>query len=317
MLTYTMDVEQRSIWLRTTPGETALTQPFWCSEAGLFYARDKFATSRSYKNSYLIFYTIAGEGYLRHGEREYRLTPGTCLLLDCRTPQSYGTAEGPAADSSRHLPQRGGASHRRVWHHYWIHADGPGVAALEPVINANGRPEPVAVPDTIREQFDSVLLHLSDENVRSALLLSLSVHHILTRMARSALLADNKAGDNRALMEMAAEYIRDHYDKPVSIDELLTVVPVSRSYFLRLFRQYIGTTPHNYLLRFRITQAKELLEMTDLPVAQIAERVGFGNECNFSTQFKANAGVTPAVYRKNSITARGRDSAAAPPARSL
>ena len=50
---------------------------------------------------------------------------------------------------------------------------------------------------------------------------------------------------------------------------------MSKSYFLRLFRRYMGTTPYNYLVNFRITQAKELLVLTDHSVSEIAQEVGF------------------------------------------
>ena len=62
MLTYTMDVEPRSTWLRTTPGDFARTLPFCVTEAGEFFANSRFATSRSHKASHLLFYTVSGEG---------------------------------------------------------------------------------------------------------------------------------------------------------------------------------------------------------------------------------------------------------------
>ena len=55
MLTYNMDVEERSTWLRATPGAAALAQPFYCTEAGNFYGRAHFATARTDKESYLLF----------------------------------------------------------------------------------------------------------------------------------------------------------------------------------------------------------------------------------------------------------------------
>ena len=56
---------------------------------------------------------------------------------------------------------------------------------------------------------------------------------------------------------------------------------MSKSYFLRLFRRYMGTTPYNYLVNFRITQAKELLVLTDHSVSEIAQEVGFGMPATF------------------------------------
>ena len=51
MLTYNMDVEERSVWLRATPNNAVLAQPFYATEAGLFYGRSHFATARTDKES--------------------------------------------------------------------------------------------------------------------------------------------------------------------------------------------------------------------------------------------------------------------------
>ena len=69
-------------------------------------------------------------------------------------------------------------------------------------------------------------------------------------MARQ-LLAGDESRSNRTLIEQAAEYIRQHYAEPLSLDSLLAQTPVSKSWFLRLFRQYMGTTPYNFLLYTR------------------------------------------------------------------
>ena len=74
---------------------------------------------------------------------------------------------------------------------------------------------------------------------------------------------------------------------------------MSKSYFLRLFRRYMGTTPYNYLVNFRITQAKELLVITDHSVSEIAQKVGFGDASNFSTRFAKATGQSPLQYRKS------------------
>ena len=100
---------------------------------------------------------------------------------------------------------------------------------------------------------------------------------------------------------LAAEYIREHYAEDVHIGTLLGITHVSRSYFLRLFRQYMGTTPYNFLLLTRITRAKEMLETTDLPVAEIAYEVGFQGDANFSSRFLAITGVTPGQYRRQAL----------------
>lgn len=88
MLTYNMDVEERSTWLRATPGAAALAQPFYCTEAGNFYGRAHFATARTDKESYLLFYTLSGSGLIEQNDQRVELPAGSALLLNCRTPKA-------------------------------------------------------------------------------------------------------------------------------------------------------------------------------------------------------------------------------------
>lgn len=101
MLTCNMDVEERSVWLRATPGAAAMAQPFYCTEAGNFYGRAHFATARTDKDSYILFYTLSGSGLIEQNDQRIELPAGSALLLNCRTPQSYCTAPG-----------------QDHWHHY-------------------------------------------------------------------------------------------------------------------------------------------------------------------------------------------------------
>ena len=124
-------------------------------------------------------------------------------------------------------------------------------------------------------------------------------------MARQ-LLAGDESRSNRTLIEHAAEFIRQHYAEPLSLDRLLAQTPVSKSWFLRLFRQYMGTTPYNFLLSTRITRAKELLVLTDFSISEIAHQ-SLGDESNFSTRFAAMVGQSPpAIPQKCDEARRGR-----------
>ena len=64
MLTYNMDVTPESVWKRTTPSEAELAQPYYCTEAGVFYAQQHFSTARTDKESYILFYTLRGAGLI-------------------------------------------------------------------------------------------------------------------------------------------------------------------------------------------------------------------------------------------------------------
>lgn len=293
MLKYTLDIEPSSLWLRTTPTEFALAQPYYVSEAGVFYARSGFNTQRSFKDSWWIVYTFSGKGILHAGHESVELGEGTALLLNCRQLHSYRTDEG-----CKH------------WHHYWVHASGAGIAAMEPVLCPNGHLHPVAVPGVIRNRFDRILEVMPQENAGAALEMGLMVHRILTRMAHAVLYAKGDlsgreglsiAEKNRQLMEQAAERIRAHAAEPLDLAELLAGAHMSRSYFMAQFRHYIGATPYQYLLSIRMTQAKELLEMSDDSIETIAEKTGFQDVSTFSSRFSAMIGVSPRKFRADAL----------------
>ena len=96
MLTYNMDVEERSVWLRSTPNNAVLAQPFYATEAGLFYGRSHFATARTDKESYILFYTLAGAGLIEQNEQHIELPQGAAhRKVTARPPaMMYGSTTG-------------------------------------------------------------------------------------------------------------------------------------------------------------------------------------------------------------------------------
>lgn len=286
MLSYKLDVEERSTWIRTTPGDHELAQPFRATEEGCFYARRDFFTDRSEKDSYELFYTFDGEGHLEQGGRSVALRPGSALLIDCRSPQRYRTASG----SDR-------------WYHLWAHVDGSGVAAMADTLDvASLAPVDVAEP-IARRHFSTIADNLETPGILTATVVGLAIHSLLAEMVGSAqAVAESEVGDDA--VRRACELIEDAYAEPITLDDMARAAQVSKSYLLRLFHQHLGTTPYDHLLRYRITRAKELLAETDYRVGKIARLVGFNSESNFSYRFSRMTGQSPRAYRE-SCPARG------------
>ncbi|GAA6618525.1 helix-turn-helix domain-containing protein [Scytonema sp. NUACC26] len=83
----------------------------------------------------------------------------------------------------------------------------------------------------------------------------------------------------------------------ISIGDMAKIVGYSPVHFSRIFKKTTGQTPLKYLIHHRINQAKYLLEKTELPIIEIAYRVGFNSHAYFSTQFRQITGTTPQNYR--------------------
>lgn len=287
MLTYNMDVTQESIWKRTTLSEAERAQSYSCTEAGLFYAQQRFSTARTDKESYILFYTLRGAGLIEQDGNHVVLETGQALLLNCRTAQSCCTAPGQSC-----------------WHHYWVHLDGAGVAAMEPLLLPDKKLTPVQLTGVrMQELFELVLEQMELGTVDSMVQTGLALHEMLALCAQS-LFAQAEMTTNRQLILQAAETLRKNYRQELSLADLLSSAHMSKSYFLRLFRRYMGTTPYNYLVNFRITQAKELLVLTDHSISEIAQEAGFGDASNFSTRFAKATGQSPMQYRKSTLKSK-------------
>ncbi|MDD4413763.1 MAG: AraC family transcriptional regulator [Oscillospiraceae bacterium] len=93
-------------------------------------------------------------------------------------------------------------------------------------------------------------------------------------------------------------YIDRHFTENIRIKELASRFFISVSYLAHSFREWTGSSPKEYIMRSRIAYAKELLINTDLSVAVIAGRCGFGDVSNFVRSFKKEVSQTPFGYRR-------------------
>ena len=70
-----------------------------------------------------------------------------------------------------------------------------------------------------------------------------------------------------------------------------------RSYFGKIFKEAVGETPQEFLLKYRMTKAAELLKLTQLSVGEISSAVGYENQLHFSRAFKSVYGASPKKWR--------------------
>jgi LacI family transcriptional regulator len=95
----------------------------------------------------------------------------------------------------------------------------------------------------------------------------------------------------------ALDFITQHAREPITADDILERVPVSRRTLETKFSKTLGWSPHAELHRVRLENAKELLRTTDLPVVDIARHCGYSNASRFYTRFRKSEGMTPGMYR--------------------
>lgn len=94
------------------------------------------------------------------------------------------------------------------------------------------------------------------------------------------------------------KYIQQNYDTNLDTKILCEVGSVSRTTCFRLFNQYTGDTPLEYIQKFRLHMATNYLTNTKLSISEIALKCGFAHQSHFTNKFKEYYKITPLQYRK-------------------
>lgn len=93
-------------------------------------------------------------------------------------------------------------------------------------------------------------------------------------------------------------FIQDHYQSNINLESIAQSANISRSEAGRCFRQYTFCSPVDYLIRYRINCAKQMLLETQESVSVISEKCGFTSVGYFGKTFKKITGFTPVAYRR-------------------
>lgn len=110
-------------------------------------------------------------------------------------------------------------------------------------------------------------------------------------------LPENSAGQNQSAVRRARTYLQEHYNKPVSLDELAGYAGLSPYHLVRSFTRQLGMPPHAYQNHIRVERARTLLAAA-VPPATVASFVGFADQSHFIRHFRRILNITPAAYAR-------------------
>ena len=227
----------------------------------------------------IVIVCVDGAGWCRLPSGRYDVEAGQVLVIPAGVPHSYGAAGD------------------HPWTIWWLHLGGADVAELVGAVLAGTDGPVVRVGDLYQAVSlveDALRRMERDDSVRSRQAAAGSAWHLL------ALLAADRAGApaSRAdAIDQAEQYLREHLGARISVAELAGLARLSPSHFAALFRRATGTGVLQYQTRLRMSRARELLDTTDQPIAEIARALGYADPFYFSRQFRSVHGVSPSEYR--------------------
>jgi AraC family transcriptional regulator len=129
------------------------------------------------------------------------------------------------------------------------------------------------------------------------------VHSLAVHLARQyGRQTDDSAASaqpHRPAIRRAIEFIQTNLHKQITLTELAETAKLSPFHFARLFKQSVGFSPHQFVLRQRIQRAKKLLIQGDLPASTVATEVGFYDQSHFGFHFKRLTGLSPKRFAES------------------
>lgn len=259
---------------------------------GHFREGPRYASYREHgTRDWLIVHTLDGHGRFGHAGGDYLTRPGDLVMLEPGTPHDYGTAEGAS-------------SWELLWAHFiplphWLDWLGwPDVAPGLPLLATGGHE---FAPRIARRFRDVVRLNASSSRLREALALN-ALEEVL--LWCDQLNPRTRSIGVDARIRRALELIHDRFAQPLSVAAMARHCGLSPSRFTHLFQHETNATPQRYLELRRLGRARELLQFTQAPIAEIARQVGYDNPFYFTARFKRLTGESPRTWRATHARAR-------------
>jgi AraC family transcriptional regulator, arabinose operon regulatory protein len=184
------------------------------------------------------------------------------------------------------------------WDHSWIHCVGSTIAAtLETTDVRFAHPLFLSDANLVERYLPAIQEEIQTHPQPDILILENYFLNWIRELQRAT---DPRKDAHRISQRLTTvrKFIEDNVACPVTLKEMANRANLSISHFSSEFRKSFGTSPIEYVLRLRMQQALYYLRDLNLPISEVASRVGFCDPFYFSKQFKKRCGVSPLNYRK-------------------
>ena len=233
---------------------------------------------------YHLHIILEGEGYLEMNKETYHLKKGQIFVLPPDTIVHYY------------------ADFHHPWYYAWASFNGNKASIY---LKQAGFTQDTLIRDCIisPEDFATIIHQMLLANSQTAedeLKRMGYLFHLLALLARSNVdvAVPKQTLSASTYVEHAIQYIEYNYNNDILISDIANYLDLNRSYFTEIFKQYTKLTPKDYLLKFRMEKAQDMLSHTSLSIIDISQKVGYKDPFTFSKMFKRFSGLSPTQFRK-------------------
>ena len=266
-------------WLRTN----LITKSFYITDLGFYpHANHHYRARNKGSSEYIFIYCVKGEGCLKVGGEEMKVTPNHFFIIPINVQHSY------EADISN------------PWSIYWMHFDGSSARNLCNRCNPNSQ-KIIEIPfdrnritlfNQIIEFLKSGFIEPKMEyaNILGLNFISSFIFHHLNQSVNPS--------NNDDLVRSIIEFLMKNLDKTYKSEDISNEFNFSRSYIFSLFKKRTGYSLIYFFNLKKVQKGCEYLNYTDLTVKEISFKLGFEDPLYFSRLFKKYIGISPNKYKK-------------------
>lgn len=235
-------------------------------------------------HDWLLIYTLSGEGTVKALNKTFVCQEGQATLIPPDLPHLYATSEGA------------------VWEILWVHFQplSEWITWLNMLQTGAGiihfSVDSPHVKERIVTAFKRLIVDSQFTDSATIQLSFVSLSEILLLIYRSHVQSEIQVIDDR--IKQAMHYMTERLSEHLTLNEIATTSGLSVSRLCHLYKEQVGESVMNTLLRMRLQKAAKLLQFTTHTVQEIAYDSGFDSPFYFSKQFKQHYKSTPTQYRK-------------------
>lgn len=257
------------------PSEFAMENLFFTPYIGRFFCDKPYRVQRDNFDYFLFMLIDTGNLHISFAGKKYTARAQDCVLIDCGKPHVY-FAEGKLSFRFFHFH---GSSSPRLYDH---------------IVSRQGhvfRPSELLL---IENALNTILVYAADGYHNEAKI-SAQAHIILSELVTQSTPSPEILA---VAVTRAIKYIEKRFTKDLTVKKIAEEVYLSESYFSRIFKKYTNISPHEYIVKLRVTFARQLLASTSNSIELICDACGFNSAQHFSRCFRQFFNITPSQYRK-------------------
>lgn len=251
---------------------------------------EKCKKSHSYgpaiRDHYLIHFVLEGSGVFYVNGKSYRIKKNQGFLI-CPSVVTYYEADN-----------------EEPWVYTWIGFKGIKAENYLKLANLDQEnpvfecTEVAFVQKCFEDMRKSTELKYGRE-LRLQGLLIIFLSELIEEAGKNIIISSNY---KEMYIKKSLQFVENNYSSKISISEMAKSAGLNKNYFSTFFRENIGVTPQQYIIKYRINKACELMRNEGLNIGDISRSVGYDDTLGFSKIFKKDKGISPKKYRENLLS---------------